>query len=156
VGRVYTAQFNAVAVTAAQDYFEINAAAGKPVKIHWVEIGQNSDAGDAQAEMLRILLITGFTTSGSGGTTPTAGKTDEGDAAFSGTVEVNNTTVANTGTTVTRHAGNFNVQQGYTFVWTPETRPLINAGGRAVFNMPVAPADSLTMSGTVCFEEFGG
>lgn len=154
MGRKYSAQFNNVAVSAAQDLFEINAPSTKSVILHSVFVGQASDAGDAQAEMLRILIIAAASTSGSGGSTPTAAPLDSGDAAFGGTVEVNNTTVATGGTPITKHADCFNVQAGWVYRPTPEERIAIPGGGRLVINLP-APADSLTMSGTAIFEEIG-
>ena len=70
-GRIYSVVFSAVAVSAAQDLFEITPADDKPVEIVGIELGQSSDAGDAADELLQISIIRGFTTSGSGGTAPT-------------------------------------------------------------------------------------
>jgi multidrug resistance efflux pump len=64
---VYTATFNAVAVTAAQDLFSIVAPSDGRVVIRELRIGQYSDFGDAQAEILPILLIRGYTVAGSVG-----------------------------------------------------------------------------------------
>ena len=47
IGRVYSVTFSAVAVTGAQDLFEITPADDKPVEIVGIELGQSSDAGDA-------------------------------------------------------------------------------------------------------------
>jgi hypothetical protein len=152
MGRAYSATFSAVAITAAQDTFEINAAAAAPVRILGCHIGQYSDFGDAQDELLSILFITGYTTSGSGGSAFTALPVNPGDAAFGGTVEINNTTVANTGTAAIRHADAFNVRAGYVWMPIPEARILIAAGARGVLRI-TAPADSITTNGTIYFEE---
>lgn len=104
MGRVYSATFSAVSVAAAQDLFEIVAASAKPVRILGAEIGQYSDAGDAQDELLSIQFIPGYTTSGSGGTSVTPAPIDPGDTAFGGTALI-------------RHASPFNVRAGY--VWMP-------------------------------------
>jgi len=71
MSRFYTAQFSAVAVTAAQDFFEITAPSGAVIRVHEWEIFQTSDFGDAQEEILRIETVRGVgsTTSGSGGVT---------------------------------------------------------------------------------------
>jgi hypothetical protein len=53
-----------------------------------VTITQSSDAGDAQAEMLPILIHRG-TATGSGGTSVTPSPLNLGDPAYSGTVNVN-------------------------------------------------------------------
>ena len=71
MGRMYSATFELVAATAAQDLFEINAPADASVVVHGVWLSQSSDVGDAASEMLNILIHRG-STSGSGGSTPTA------------------------------------------------------------------------------------
>jgi hypothetical protein len=156
MGMMYAATFGAVAVTAAQDVFEIAAPSTKCVVIHEIVVEQSSDAGDAQAELLRIQAIRGFTTSGSGGgsaVTPTP--LENGSAAAGSVVETNNTTVATTGTTVTLFDRAFNVQIGFFWQPTPECRIVLSPSQRLVVRIP-APADSLTMHGTMVFEEIGG
>jgi hypothetical protein len=117
-GRVYTVQFNGVAVTAQQDLFEINCASTKIVELMEFHLSQSTEVGDAQEEGLSILLKSGATTSGSGGTAPTAVPNELGDTAFAGTVEVNNTTKANTGTIVTHGVWNWNVRVGLDVYFT--------------------------------------
>jgi hypothetical protein len=150
---IYTAVFNNVAVTAIQDLFELNAASDAVVYLHDIHISQNTDVGDAAEEVLRIELTSGHTTSGSGGTTPTARPRDIGQSAFGGTVEVNNTTQASTGTIITHYVWNWNIRVGFDKIFTPETRPRVAPSGRMCLELPAAPADSLTMSGTITFEE---
>jgi hypothetical protein len=41
-------------------------------------------------------------------------------------------------------------------VWTPETRPILSPSRRLTVELVNAPADSITMSGTILFEEIGG
>src|SRR3990167_685774 len=59
MGRMYSATFDQVAVTAAQDLFEINAPADAAVIVHGFEISQSSEFGDAADEQL-ILLAASF------------------------------------------------------------------------------------------------
>lgn len=153
MGRMYSATFEEVAVTAVQDLFEINAPADSVVIVHSLYLGQSSDAGDAESEQLNILVHLGSTT-GSGGGTPTASPLNLGDAAFGGTVETNNTTQSTEGTFI--HSDSFNVLAGYQLVLTPETRWVISPSDRLIIELQTAPADSLTLSGTVYFEEIGG
>lgn len=153
MGRMYSATFEEVAVTAVQDLFEINAPADAVVVLHGLIISQSSDAGDSESEQLNVLIHLGSTT-GSGGTTPTARPMELGDAAFGGTVEANNTTQSTEGTFI--HAESFNVMAGLQIWWTPETRPVVSPSDRIIIELQTAPADSLTMSGTVYFEEIGG
>lgn len=156
MGRIYTAQFNAVAVTAQQDFFEINAPSDAVVVIHEFGISQTSEVGDAQEEFLSLLLKSGQTTSGSGGSAPTAIPRELGDAAFGGTVEANNTTKASTGTIVTHYADTMNVRAGFVKVFTPETRPVLSPSRRGTIELATTPGDSITMNGYVVLEEIGG
>lgn len=153
MGRAYSASFEEVAVTAAQDLFEVVAPADASLKITGVTITQSSDAGDAQAEMLPILIHRG-TATGSGGSSVTASPLSEGDAAFGGTVEVNNTSQSVEGTIL--HAEAFNVQIGFYYLPTPENQPEVSPSQLFIVELQAAPDDSLTMSGTIYFEEIGG
>lgn len=150
---LYSAIFDNVTVSAAQDLFEIVAPSTGTVAIHAIFIGQSSDAGDAQAESLRILLTRGHTVSGSGGSSPSIQKFDASrDASSGATVEANNTTAANT-SGVNILADTFNIAIGWQFLPTPEMRPRLAASQRFTVNLPAAPADALTMSGTIIWEE---
>ncbi len=153
MGRIYSASFEEVAVTAAQDLFEVVAPADASVIIHSVTITQSTDAGDAQAEMLPILIHRG-TATGLGGTTVTPSPLQVGDAAFGGTVEANNTTQSVEGTFL--HAEAFNVQIGFYFLPPPEDRPVVSPSALFIVELQAAPDDSLTVNGTVVFEEIGG
>lgn len=154
MGRLYSVSFKDVAVTAQQDLLEITAADDKPIVLHALYLGQSSDAGDAQAEMLGLTIERGNTTSGSGGSSPTPVPLDPGDAAASFTAEVNNTTQASSGTAVRLHADTFNVQAGYAYIPTPETRIKASQGNTTLtIRINGAPADSLTVSGTAIIEE---
>jgi hypothetical protein len=156
MGRRYTVQFNGVAVTAQQDFFEVVAPADAVVVIHDIHLSQSSEVGDAQEEGLSILLKSGATVSGSGGSTPTAIPIEFGDAAFGGTVEANNTTKANTGTIVTHAAWNWNVRVPLDIIFTPETRPILSPSRRGTVELATTPADSITVSGYMTIEEIGG
>lgn len=160
MGRMYTAQVSAVAATAAQDIFEILAPSDAAVIVHdWV-VFQTSDVGDAAEELLRIECTRGVgaVTSGSGGSTVTPQPISDGDPAFGGTVEGNNTTrmVVGSGSLDTLEQRPWNVRIQCERVYTPETRPVISPGNRWTLALPSAPADSLTMTAMVTFEEIGG
>lgn len=152
MGREYVVSFSAVAISAAQDLFEIVPATGKPVVIHALRLSQTSDVGDAQDEVRTIRILRGYTTSGSGGTTPTAAPLDEFDTAAGATLEANNTTQASAGTPVTLLTDGWNVRSPYLYLPTPETRPRVGAGTRLVVTID-APADAITVSGEMVFEE---
>ena len=156
MGRMYTATFSAVAVTAVQDLFEVVAPADAAVVLYAVYLSQSSDVGDAAEEMLQVAIKSGATTSGSGGTAPTPPPLSLGNPAFGGTVEVNNTTVASAGTIVTHHKESFNSRAGWQYIPTPEMRKVLSPSARMTVELLTTPADSLTMDGTIYFEEVGG
>lgn len=156
MGRMYSVPFSSTAVSAAVDLFEVLAAAGKPFVLHEIVIAQSSDFGDASAEGLSILIkrATGSYTSGSGGSTVTPAKHLTNDAAAGPTAEVLNTSqaAAGSGALTTIRAEAFNVQGGYQYLPTPESRLVFLATEACVVSM-TAPADALTVSGTLVFEE---
>lgn len=149
-GRTFAVTFSAVAVSAAQDLFELTP--GLAVEIVGIELGQSSDAADAQDELLQISIIRGHATSGSGGSSATPVPMSPGDSAGFG-AEVNNTTVASAGTAVVLHTGCWNVRAGY-INWFPEgCRPRAGAAQTSLVVRQTAPADAITMSGTLYVRE---
>lgn len=160
MGRMYVVQFSAVAVTAAQDLFELKATAAKGLILHECKITQDSDAGDAQSEQLRFTLkrAAGTYTSGSGGSAPAFEKVHSGDAAAAVTAEANNTTraAAGTGTLTTLFPDGENIHNGWHHQPTPECRFDALAGTSPealIVGLESVPADSLTMNGYAIVEE---
>ncbi len=156
MGRFYSASFSATSVSAAVDVFEVLASSAKPFVLHEVVLAQSSDYGDAAAEGLSVLIkrATGSYTSGSGGSTATPAKHNTNDAAAGPTVETNNTSQASAGSgaLTTIRAEAFNVQAGYQYLPPPEQRVFFLPAEACVVSI-TAPADALTLSGTVVFEE---
>ncbi len=159
-GMTYKAVFKEVAVTALQDLFELLCPTDAVIEILSYKIGQSSDFGDAEAEVLAIEWVRGegTVTSGSGGSTPTPSPTQKGYAAAGGICEVNNTTrmLAGSGALVDVEADTFNAQIGYLYQPTPEEREWLSPGDRMTVALPNGPNDSLTMSGTLTWTEYGG
>jgi len=149
----YAITFAAVAATAAQDLVEITAASTRRVKILGWEIGQSTEAGDAEDEQLRLELIRGYTTSGSGGGAFTPLPLDPAEPAALAAAEINNTTLATAGTPQILHATALNVRAGHIWIPTPDMRPLIAVSTRIVLRMNSTPTDSVSFSGTLYFEE---
>lgn len=156
MGMLYTAQFNGVAVTAQQDLFELTAPSDCIVVVHQILLAQTTEVGDAQEEGLSILVKRGATTSGSGGSAPTPAPLEFGWAAAGSAVEVNNTTKASAGTIVTLHADAWNVRSSLLILPTPELRIVLSPSQRLTVELATTPADSITMNGTLYFEEIGG
>ena len=154
---MYTAVFSAVAVTAQQDLFEVTAPATGLVVLYELMITQSTEVGDAQEEGLAILLKRGATTSGTGGTQAiTPPPVSFGDPAFSGVVDINNTTKATAGTIVTLASWNWNVRVPFQIIWLPETRPMLSPSQRCTIELATTPADAITMSGVFTYESLGG
>jgi hypothetical protein len=152
---IYFAPFSAIAVSAAQDLWEVVAPADSFVVIRQVRFGQYSDAGDAAAELLGVTMARGYTVSGSGGSTitPINRSSITGALASGSTVERNNTTQANTTGGVV-WAESWNVQASFLYLPDKDERLLIQPSERFVVSI-TAPADSITMNGTLVFEEIG-
>lgn len=151
--RMYTVSFSSVAVTAQQDLFEITAASGKRCRIRGIFLSQSSEVGDAQEEGLAILVKSGQTTSGSGGSAPTPVPLDFNDTAAGFAAETNNTTKASAGTIVTHHADNWNIRAPFVWMLPPEMCFHVTGSRRLTVELATTPADSITMSGTMVVEE---
>ena len=158
MSRIYTISFAEVAVTAAQDMFEILVPADAVMRLHSIVITQSSDAKNSESEQLpfSIKRVTGAPTSGSGGSTPTPRPISQGDAAAGITAEANNTTRLTGGTSVDLWREDINVMSGWYYIPTPEMRIDFSPSTRCIIGLEEAPEDSLTMSGTVVVEEIGG
>jgi hypothetical protein len=150
MARPYTVAFSKVEVEKAVDVFEIRPAANKRLEVTGLFIGQSSDFGDAQAEILPYKVVRGNTTSGSGGTTPTPTPIDPNDPAAGFSAETNNTTAASSGTPVDLHDSVFNVAMGEALWLPPGEGWRVHAGNTSlVVRLGTAPNDPLTLSGTL-------
>jgi hypothetical protein len=152
--RTYSAVFENVAVAAAQDFFEILAAAGKSIVIHEITIADHDTDTDEKLR-LRVVAGAGSVTSGSGGSTATPRPFDVNDAASGATVEINNTTkmLVGSGALTTLKSDAFNTASGWFWVPTPECRPVIAAGNRLTVELVGAPVATRNMTGCVVFSE---
>lgn len=156
MGRKYWVDMPPVAITVAADLFEITPADDKPIRILALNLHQTSDFGDAQDEVLSVVWVRGHTTSGSGGTTPTPRPCNPSDAAAGFTVDANNTTQATVGSTVNLPRHGWNVRAPLERPYTPDECPEASqANTTLLLRMSAAPADSLTIGGSILVEEFG-
>lgn len=156
MGRRYFVPFENVATSAAVDFWEIQPADDKPVRIlGWSlsNVGGTSDAGDAQEELLRMSIVRGHTASGSGGSSPTVSPVNRNDASAGFTAEVNNTTPAATSGTTIYTCGH-NVRVPDLILLPEEVQPTASqADTTIVVRLLAAPADSINLSGTLLVEE---
>lgn len=155
MSRNYSISFNGVTVSAQQDLFELVAGAARPLRIRGLFLTQATEVGDASEQMLSIVIKSGQTTSGSGGSAPTAVALCASDSAAGLTAETNNTVKASGGTIVTHHAENWNVRMPYQLI-LPDAMQVELAGGRRLtVELATTPAGSIIMSGTLYVEELG-
>jgi hypothetical protein len=154
MSRMYTVVFESVAVTALQDLFALVSSATRPLRVMGLQLAQSTDFGDAQEEGIRLRMRRGQTVAGSGGTAPVPVPVDTTDAAAQFAARVNDTTQAGTGTIVTVWSDVWNVRMPYLMWFPPGLQPTVDGGGnRLTVEIAAAPADSITMSGTIWVEE---
>lgn len=151
-GRTYTVPFENVAVTATQDLFSISPATQKPCIIIGCTIdnvGGTADAGDAQEELLRLKIHRGFTTIGSAGSVVTPFPCGTNDTAAGFTAHANDTTIANTGTSVLGWPFGWNVRTPCREFLPEECWIYVPNGSIGAVTLLAAPADSLALSGAL-------
>ena len=169
MGRFYTAPLIATSFSNGFDAFELGSTSTQIIVVHSVFVGQSSDAGDAEAEMVRARIKrgSGSVTSGSGGSTPTAAPHNFSDTAFGGTLEAGNTTrlLVSTGAIAVLHEETFNVQAGWYHTPTPEERIVLSPS--QYFVVTICPyldtdpggtttfTDAMYFSGRITFEVLG-
>ena len=150
-GLVFTAEMHAVAVSAAASIFSIQAPAGNRVRVREIRIGQYSDFGDAAAEIVSVRLIrnaTAFATQGGVAVTPQNLK--PWSRAANSRVIRTATVATDGGKCVLMDA--MNIASGWWYAPSEDEMVWLDTGD----NLQVcvtAPADALTMNGTVVFEE---
>jgi hypothetical protein len=151
---LYTVEFENIAVTASQDLFSITAADDKPIEIVGMMFSQSTDLGDAAEEILRIQVIRGHATVGSGGAAVTPRPTKPNDAAAGFTCRRNDTTPASAGTAVNLFSDYMNIRTGMVH-WFPDECALATDQTAALLavRLLAAPTDSLNMAGTLFVRE---
>lgn len=151
MGRFFSVQAAAAASsTNAQDLFELTAAGDRPIRIWGWHVFQTSDLGDSAEEVLALTLERGVT-AGSGGTAVTPVALDSvGGTAW--TVCNRNVSTAHTsGSVLLRRGWNIRIPEEHWF--TPETAPRIGPGEDPVTLSISAATDSITVGGSLIFEE---
>lgn len=150
MSRVYTVEFDNQPETLAIDWFELTPADDKPIKILSGVINQSTELGDSQEEQMRLRIIRGHTSSGSGGDATTPIPVDPDDPAAGFTCETNNTTIASGGTPVNVHSEAWNNRSGFIFVPIPDAKiKCTQAQTLLVVRLLNAPLDSVSWTGTL-------
>jgi hypothetical protein len=150
---MYTVVISGVASPAAAfDLFELVPTTTKPIRIARIRIAQTSEP-TTEEEQLILTIQRGFSSSGSGGSTPTPAKCNSTDAAAGFTAETMNTTQASTGGTIIMEDA-WNTRAGYDMAFAPEEAIEAVNGERLVVQSG-APADAVTIRATIWVEERG-
>jgi hypothetical protein len=147
---IHAAVIDALAFTTATDVFEVTAPSTARIRFHQLDLSQTTDLQDAAEEVLRI----GYrgVTAGSTGTALTENTyVDSNDGAATAAIVANRGT-ASTGGTLLQIIG-WNIRIPLQYIWTPETMPVIELSTVGTFKLVAAPADSITISGTLLWEE---
>lgn len=156
-GPIFTAAFSAAAMSSAgpSDLFHITASGNSRVAIKEIRLGQYSEAGDAQAELLPLLLMVGTTSAAVGSTITPRNILRHTGAPSAGTaVSAPSTTLSSTASATLMIADSMNVEAGYWLCPAARDRIVLNPGQRAVLRMGT-PNDPFTLNGTVTFQELG-
>ena len=160
-GVQYALTAPATSQTASIDLFEILAPTTGIVLVTSFYIGQSgtADFGDAQSEGIKVQIIKGHTVSGSGGAASTAIPLQTGfpvyTATGSATAECHNTTIASSGTPLTLHEDNWNVQIGYQWRPAPNEYIVLAPGERLVVRLGAPATDAMVIQGTINFTRVG-
>jgi hypothetical protein len=158
IGPVFTVPFTAIVTStapAAFDIFCVTASTVARVAIREIRLGQYSEFGDSEAELISLQAWTGSTASSSGGAaiTPVNVKSHSGAPSANTTVIGPSTTPASTANTTMRLADSWNVAAGWLYLPRPDERITLEPSERFVLRAPVAPTDSITLNGTLMFQE---
>lgn len=117
--RIYSVSFENVTISSAasaQDLFEIRPAASKPCSLVGLFLSK-SDGDPTVEELLRLAVIIGHATSGSGGSTETPEPTRAAYGAAGFAAEINNTTIASGGAPRLLHADGWNTRVPWSMLW---------------------------------------
>lgn len=155
-GPVYTAPFSAQSLsTNAQDLWCLTAGSSSRVVVREIRLGQYTEFGDAQAELLSLQLMTGSTAPSSGAAiVPINVRTHAGAPIATSSVVGPSTTLASTASATLRFADVWNVAAGLLYAPLPEDRIVVEPSQALVLRMS-APNDAMTVNGTLVFQEVG-
>jgi len=147
----FSAPMEAQAFTTATDIFELTCAATARAEILMMELGQTTDLGDAQEEVLRIGLYRGATAGATGTALTEQPYADSNDGAAESAVVANRGTASTGGTLL--QIITWNIRIPTQWIWIPEMRPVAELSTVITFRLLTAPTDSITVSGTLIWRE---
>lgn len=154
--RMYTVSFVTQTFTTAlgdYDFFELTPADDRPIRLAGFSIGNKSEVGDAQDEMVGYTIVTDNATTGNG-TATTPRPIDSLDVAAGFTAEVVASTPASAGVPITLLADTFNIRSGEKVILPEQFRPRISQTDVMLcIRLAEALADDAVLYGTAWVEE---
>ena len=159
--RIYTVEFESAGsnniTTANGDYdlFELDPLDDRPIELCGLELKVTSEVAEAQEEWLRLQVIRGHATDGTGGTSKTPRPLNPVHPAAGFTGDVLRTVIASAGTAQNLYSGGMNVRIGYDWGPVPEGfgYTCLEADGLLVVRLLSTVADDLMMNGTAWVRE---
>jgi hypothetical protein len=147
----FSAPMDALAFTTATDVFELTVPSTCRCEVLEMDLGQTTDLGDAQEEVLRIGVYRGATAGSTGTSLTEQPFVDSNDGAARVAVVANRGT-ASTGGTLLQIIP-WNIRIPLEKIWIPELRPIAEISTVLTFRLLSAPTDSITCSGTIIWRE---
>lgn len=157
-GPIFNYPFSATVLSTGgpSNFWNVTAPSGSRVALREIRLGQYTEFGDAQAELLSIILMTGSTAIGSGSLitgvnpnrysgAPTAGSSVTGPS----------TTLASTASATLVLADSFNVAAGWYYRPPILERIVLGLSQRLIVHCPSTPNDPITLNGTMVLQELG-
>lgn len=158
MSRLYTVPIDAGSITNANgDYelVELDPAADKPIEICGWDLGQLTELQEAQEEQLRVAILRGNTTDGTGGSSVTPVPNNPSDAAAGFTADILRTVIASGGTATLQWAFAMPVRAGHQWGPVPEGYGFWHSGANLmVMRLVAAVADDLTFQGSIMVREY--
>ena len=154
---VYPFSAGALSTGGSVDLWCVTAPSNARFAVREVRIGQYSEAGDAQAEMLPITFFSGSTapSSGTAITGLNINRYSTADSAAATCVTVGPTTVlASTASAALILADSFNVAGGFRYYPVPFERFIIGRNQRFLIRVG-SVNDAVTINGTLMLQELG-
>lgn len=154
--RVYTVEFENVTIAAASgdvDLLSVDPATDKPTAIKTIIIKTTSELQEAQEEWLRLRVITGHATVGSGGSAATARPVSPNDSAYGGSCRTNDTTIASAGTPINNWSDALQVRNGYELWLPPEDWIWFAGASFMVVRLMAAVTDDVVANATFTLVE---
>lgn len=161
--RIYSVPVDNLSITNANGDYEIvelDPADEKSIEICGWDFGQLTELQEAQEEQLRMAIIRGHATDGTGGSAPTPSplpfSSSAGGVAAGFTADVGRTAIASAGTPVTLWTFAMPVRAGHQWGPVPEGYGFgcCEADGLIVMRLQAAVADDLTFHGAVMVREY--